>query len=151
MTKHLFVRVSAATFAFVALTNCQPIDEPPPGGEPPSRPSASCPVIESRAWAAWVNAMPGPGATKQLIATGEIVLPTPGYEATLTAGAADRSATPVQQLILELTPPSGPVAQVLTTQNVRYQGPAISMQYRAVRIMCGGQMLAEITDVPVAQ
>ncbi len=95
--------------------------------------------------------MPGPGATRELIATGEIVLPTPGYRATLSAGAADRSATPVQQLILDLTPPSGPVAQVLTTESVRYQGPAISMRYRAVRIMCGGQMLAEITDVPVAQ
>jgi hypothetical protein len=43
------------------------------------------------------------------------------------------------------------VAQVLTTASVRYQGPAISMTYRAVRIMCGGRALAEITDVPVAR
>ena len=150
MTKLLVVPI-AATFALVALTNCQPVDDAPPGDTPPARPNASCPVVESRAWAAWVNAMPGPGATRELIATGEIVLPTPGYRATLSAGAADRSATPVQQLILDLTPPSGPVAQVLTTESVRYQGPAISMRYRAVRIMCGGQMLAEITDVPVAQ
>lgn len=150
MTKRLVVPI-AATFALMVLTNCQPTDDAPPVSEPPSRPNASCPVVESRAWAAWVNAMPGPGATRQLIATGEIVLPTPGYKVTLTAGAADRSATPVQQLILDLTPPSGPVAQVLTTEGVRYQGPAISMQYRAVRIMCGGQMLAEITDVPIAQ
>lgn len=142
-------RIAAASFALAALTNCQPIDEP--DGAPPPPKGAACAVIESRGWAAWVNAMPGPGATRQLIATGEIVLPTPGYKVAVTAGAADRSATPVQQLILDLTPPSGPVAQVLTTESVRYQGPAISMTYRGVRIMCGGAMLAEITDVPVAQ
>lgn len=146
MTPSPIARVAAVAFALTALTNCQPIDEP--ADEPPR---AACAVIESRAWAAWVNAMPGPGATRELIATGEIVLPTPGFKVSLTAGAADRSATPVQQLILDLTPPSGPVAQVLTTESVRYQGPAISMRYRGVRIMCGGTMLAEITDVPVAQ
>ncbi len=143
---------TAATLALAAVAACQPIDEPPPANaEPPPGPSASCPVIESRDWAAWVNAMPGPGATKELIATGQIVLPTPGYTVTLTAGMADRSATPVQQLILSATPPSGMVPQVLTTLPVRYQGPAISMNYKAVRIMCGGQMLSEITDVIVAR
>ena len=146
MTKALLARNAAAALALLSLTNCQSINEPPPSG-----PAASCPVIESRAWAAWVSAMPGPGATKELIAIGEIVLPTPGYTSTLKAGAADRSATPVQQLILTATPPSGIVPQVLTTQPVRYQGPAISMQYRAIRIICGGRMLSEITDVPVAR
>ena len=34
---------------------------------------------------------------------------------------------------------------------VRYEGPAIAQQYRAVRIMCGGQQLAEITDIVTAQ
>lgn len=148
MDMRLITRTATLAFVAVTLTNCQPIDEPDAA---PSQPSAECPVIESRAWAAWVNAMPGPGAKAELIATGEIVVPTPGYRATLTAGAADRSATPVQQLILDLTPPSGPVAQVLTTESVRYQGPAISMQYRGVRIMCGGKMLTEIMDVPVAR
>ena len=142
-------RLTVASLALVALTNCQPIDEPVE--EVPPVQVGVCPLIESRAWAAWVNAMPGPGATRQLIVTGEIVLPTPGYQITLTAGAADRSATPVQQLILNAAPPSGVVAQVLTTESVRYQGPAISMQYRGVRILCGGKMLTEIMDVPVAQ
>lgn len=143
---------AATTLTLAALTACQPIDEPPPANpEPPAAPSASCPVIESSEWAAWVNAMPGPGSTKQLIATGKVVLPTPGYTVTLTAGMADRSATPMQQLILAATPPTGMVTQVLTTQPVRYEGPAISTNYRAIRIMCGGQMLSEITDVPVAR
>jgi hypothetical protein len=141
---------AAATITFIALAGCA-TDDPPPVEQPKPDPIASCPVIESRDWAAWVNAMPGPGATKQLIATGQVTMPTPGYTIALTAGMADRSATPTQQLILTATPPTNPVAQVLTTQPVRYQGPAISMNYRAIRIMCGGQMLSEIDDVPVAR
>lgn len=138
-------RITIASLALVALTNCLPVDEPTEETPPPQ--ATACPVIESKAWAAWVNAMPGPGATRELFVTGEVVLPMPGYHIALTAGATDKSAT----LILNVTPPSGMVAQVLTTESVRYQGPAISMQYRGVRIMCGGKMLTEITDVPVAQ
>lgn len=146
------MRQALLILSLTTLSACMTVDEPSaPPTEPPAQPVASCPVIESRDWAAWVNAMPGPAATKQLIATGQVVLPTPGYTVTLTAGMADRSATPMQQLILTATPPTGMVTQVLTTVPVRYDGPAISMQYRAVRIMCGGQMLSEITDVPVAR
>jgi hypothetical protein len=145
----------ARTATFVALTalaGCANGETPAEPVEPPKPvPVASCPVIESRDWAAWVNAMPGPAATKELIVTGQVTLPTPGYTVTLAAGMADRSATPVQQLILTATAPSGVVPQVLTTQPVRYQGPAISMQYRGIRIMCGGTMLTEIADVPVAR
>lgn len=145
-------RTATFALALTTLSACMTVDEPPaPSVASPPQPVTSCPVIESRDWAAWVNAMPGPGATKQLIATGQVVLPTPGYTVTLTAGMADRSATPMQQLILTATPPTGMVTQVLTTQPVRYEGPAISMNYRAVRIMCGGEMLSEITDVPVAR
>lgn len=148
-----FARAIAA-IALTALAACAGDDAPAEPVPPPSVPSpvtGSCPVIESRDWAAWVNAMPGPAATKELIVTGQVTLPTPGYAVTLTAGMADRSATPVQQLVLTATAPTGMVPQVLTTQAVRYQGPAISMNYRAIRIMCGGTMLTEITDVPVAR
>lgn len=144
------MRQALPLLTFIALAGCT-TDDPEPAPPPKPAPVASCPVIESREWAAWVNAMPGPGASKELIVTGQLVLATPGYTVTLTAGIADRSATPVQQLVLTAAPPSGMVPQVLTTQGVRYQGPAISMQYRAVRIMCGGQMLSEIADVPVAR
>lgn len=143
---------TATALALTALAGCANADTPADPVEPPKpAPVASCPVIESRDWAAWVNAMPGPAVSKQLIVTGQVTMPTPGYALALTAGMADRSATPTQQLILTATPPAGPMPQVLHTQPVRYQGPAISMNYRAVRIMCGGSMLTEIDDVPVAR
>jgi hypothetical protein len=143
---------TAAVVVLTALAGCANAEAPAEPVEPPKpSPVASCPVIESRDWAAWVNAMPGPAATKELIVTGQVTLPTPGYAVTLAAGIADRSATPVQQLILTATPPTGMVPQVLTTQPVRYQGPAISMQYRGIRIMCGGTMLTEIADVLIAR
>lgn len=117
----------------------------------PSPPEASrCAVIESADWNGWINAMPGPGAQRTLHVTGRITLPTPGYGVTLREGPADRSAIPVQQLILELTPPAGMVSQVIVTQEVAYQGPAIAQRYRAVRIMCAGTQLAEITDIVTA-
>jgi hypothetical protein len=126
-----------------------PTPAPAPVAEAPT--ASTCAVIANRNWTAHINAMPGPGAQRTLIVSGEVDLPTPGYTATLDLGPADRSATPVQQLIVNTTAPTGIVAQVVTPYPVRYEGPAIAQQYRAVRIMCGGQQLAEITDIVVAQ
>jgi hypothetical protein len=113
--------------------------------------SEACPVIEGRNWAAWVNAMPGPDSQMTLHVTGEIDLPTPGYEISWSEGMADRSMTPVQRLMLTVTPPDGMVAQVITTESVHYEGPALVKTYGGVIVMCGGSPLAEIDDVTVAE
>ena len=76
--------------------------------------------------------------------TGEVDLPTPGYTVSLDLGPADRSAIPVQQLRLNTRAPTGIVTQVVTQYPVRYEGPTIAQQYRAVRVMCGGSELAEL-------
>jgi hypothetical protein len=127
----------------VLAAACQAVPAPP-------QQSASCPVIDSRNWSAHINAMPGPGAQRTLIVSGEVDLPTPGYGVTLAAGAADRSAIPVQQLILDAQAPGGMTTQVVTAHQVRYDGPAIAQQYRAVRVMCGRRELAEL-EVTVAR
>ena len=142
----MFIARVFAALAASALAACHALQEP----TMPESPAAQCAVIESSDWAAWINAMPGPGAQPALIVTGQITLPTPGFSATLREGIADRSAQPVQQLVLELTPPSGMVSQVIVTQPVRYEGPAIAQRYRAVRVVCAGRMLAEITEIPIA-
>lgn len=133
---------AAGAVAALMLTGCASLPEESQVVE-----QRSCAVIESRNWEAWLNTMPGPGSTATLHVQGEIVLPTPGFDARLSAGRADRSATPSQQLNLDLTPPSGIVSQVQTTEQVSYQGPAIAAQYANVRVMCGGRMIAEITQV----
>ncbi|QGZ94763.1 hypothetical protein [Terricaulis silvestris] len=150
-TTHLMLACAITALAACGQTNAttDPITAPAPVAEAPA--ASSCAVIANRNWTAHVNAMPGPGAQRTLIVTGEVDLPTPGYAATLDLGPADRSAIPVQQLIVTSTAPSGIVAQVVTPTPVRYEGPAIAQQYRAVRIMCGGQQLAEITDIVTAQ
>ncbi|ANP47662.1 hypothetical protein [Candidatus Viadribacter manganicus] len=124
---------------------CQTTSAP---SAPPEQ-TSNCPVIDARNWSAHINAMPGPNAQRTLIVTGEVDLPTPGYAVTLTAGAADRSAIPVQQIIVSATRPTGIVPQIVTTFSARYDGPAIAQHYRAVRVMCGAQQLAEL-DVTVA-
>ncbi|WP_411818240.1 hypothetical protein [Hyphococcus sp. DH-69] len=110
-----------------------------------------CPVIASRNWNAWINAMPGPDATRSLHVTGEIDLPTPGYEIEMIAGVADRSAIPTQRLIIKATPPSGMVTQVITTESVSYSGPAIADLYRSIMVLCGDTVLTEITELQLAQ
>ncbi len=114
-------------------------------------PGADCPVLDSHGWTAWVNAMPGPDASATLIVEGVVDLPTPGYQISWAPGAADRSAIPVQKLYLVASAPDGMAAQVITSEAVRYEGPAIAKQYRGVVVMCGDGVLADITDVVTAQ
>ena len=110
----------------------------------------SCPVIDSRDWQAWINAMPGPDAKPMLIVIGEVDMPTPGYTIAITLGPMDRMMPPGQYLDLSATAPDGMVAQVVTPTPVRFETPAVYSEYRKIVVRCGGTLLAEITDVPTA-
>ena len=146
-----------AASLFAVLAGC---DKPAPAADPATpteeevampESAAACPVLDSRDWTAWVNAMPGPDASATLIVEGVVDMPTPGFTFTWEAGMADRSAIPVQRLHLSAAPPDGMVAQVVTSESVRYEGPAIAKQYRGVTVMCGDAVIAEITDVTTAE
>ena len=95
--------------------------------------------------------MPGPDSRHTLHVSGEVDMPTPGYAFEWRVSAADRSATPVQRLLLTATPPDGMAAQVITTETVRYQGPAIAKLYKGILVMCGARVLADIPDVSIAE
>lgn len=132
----------------VALAACQtPPPTPAPVPQPAPTPSA-CAVLDSRDWSAWINRMPGPDARPTLHVTGKVDLPNPGYSVTVRDGPADRSANPVQQIIIETSQRGGMHPQVVTTAEVNFLGPVIAPSYRAIRVMCGGRQLAEITDIP---
>jgi hypothetical protein len=111
---------------------------------------ASCPHV-SRDWQAWINAMPGPDAKRTLHITGNVDMPTPGYSVKLVEGPADRMQPPGLRFQLEVTPPDGPVTQVITPAEVNYSAPTPYSQIREIMISCGDRPLATITEVPVAQ
>lgn len=139
----------AASLAFLAAGCLAPVDDI-------VTVPADCPVLDSRDWSAFVNAIPGPDARPELIVTGTVQLPTAGYTVDLRPGPADRSARPVQMVELVAISPDGPAATVLTDMDVRLEMPALSVPagapspYRGVRVMCGGSELAFIAQVETA-
>lgn len=111
---------------------------------PSEEPAAMCAVIDSRNWKAW-TAPDGTGTT--LYVSGEVDLPTPGYAAALRLGATDRAMPPGQIVHLDLTPPEGLVAQVVTATPVELQSPGAYPEYRSVAVLCGGKSIADIAPV----
>lgn len=144
-------------FVLFALTACNADGDGAPGeGTPIDKPvMADCPVIDSRDWTAWVDAEPGPELGQRDAPTlhirGTVDLPTPGYAYDWRVGLADRALPPGQHMHLDFTAPDGMVTQVVTPMQVAYEGEATYAEYRMILVKCGGDVLAEITDVPVAQ
>ena len=66
-------------------------------------------------------------------------------------GIADRAMPPGQHVHLDFAAPDGVVAQVITTQEVAYEGEAVYDAYRVITVHCGDKTLAEIADIPTAQ
>lgn len=126
--------------------NEEPTDNDP--GTEDMTAAADCPVISSHNWSAWVDAEPP--EPPRLYIRGEAVLPTPGYTASWRIGASDRMMPPGQHMHLSFEAPDGVVAQVITTQDVNYEGEATYPEYRVIYVHCGDEQLAEITEIPVA-
>jgi hypothetical protein len=117
----------------------------PPGAEPPMQ---ACPIVSSRDWRAWVNAMPGPNERPTLHLSGTVVAPTAGYRMEFRPHLDERGGYPVEVVAtLQPFPPSGPAAQVLTTHDLRWQWPLESGPVGSVTIECGDRQIAQ---VPVA-
>lgn len=116
-------------------------------GDGAPQPAATCPD-ETRQWAAWINAMPGPGpaAAPTLIVTGEVFVPA-GTSATLSAGPTDRMMPPSQRFTLALSSrPDAPGGW----QPVRGEITPALAQYRSVIVGCDGAAVATITDIQTA-
>ena len=138
----------AGCFALAACAPRSSVGEAP--SPEPGREVVDCPVIESRGWTAWINAMPGPEAVRTLHISGEVDLPTPGYTVELVPGPADRMMPPGQRFSLVATASSGMAEQVVTPTPARYQGKATYPAYREIIIGCGGKVLARISNIEVA-
>lgn len=111
----------------------------------PAQPDAPCPIIASRDWKAWVNAMPGPDAPS-LIVTGRATVPTGGYRLKLERGPVQEIHPPIQQILLQATSPTGGATQAVVEHEVRATFPALD-SYGAVTVHCGGRQIATIPEV----
>lgn len=141
---------AALIAAACTLASCATAPSEAETGPAPVYEFSECPVIDSRGWTAYINAMPGPGAKPTLHISGEVDLPTPGFKVELIAGPADRMMPPGQRFSLAATKPEGMVAQVVTPTAVRYSGPPTYEKYRSITIGCGGKVLAHIENIQTA-
>ena len=132
------IRAGAGLAALAGLAGCAAATAPAGGG---------CPVSDSKNWAAWINAMPGPGAGRpRLIVKGEVTVPTGGWTLALEQGPLAESDPPVQTMELRAEAPSGMATQAIVTQEVRAELPALP-RYGSVVIRCGAETLATISPV----
>lgn len=104
-----------------------------------------CAIVDSRDWAAWVSAMPGPTAPS-LIVTGKVTVPTGGYRIALELGPVQEIHPPVQQVLVRAEPPAGAATQALVEHDVRGAFPALD-EYGAVSVRCGARVLATVSPV----
>ena len=127
--------------AALAVGACQAVPQQPT--------IAQCPIIGSSDWAAWVNAMPGPGARPTLIVTGKVTVPTGGYRVEW-ANFRVAESYPVQVFgELRVIPPSDGATQVVTTHEVRGEWP-MDQPVGSVTIRCGNRLLARVSPVETA-
>lgn len=103
----------------------------------------ACPIA-SRDWAAFVDDMPGPGASPTLIVTGEVELGRAGYSPRLTAGFTDRKTLPGQRFELSLVRDPGASAG---WREVRGELDRSLIQYGEVIVACSGAPVARISPV----
>ncbi|WP_157668186.1 hypothetical protein [Croceicoccus marinus] len=142
-----FLPVIAAASLVAALGGCTTMGQAGGGlaGDGAPQTAATCPD-ETREWAAWSNAMPGPGAAPTLIVTGKVFVPA-GTSATLSAGPTDRMMPPSQRFTLALSSrPDAPGGW----QPVRGEITPALAQYRSVIVGCDGAAVATITDIQTA-
>ena len=144
-------RSAFSATALLLLAGCSPAPYGAyPPSEAPSNPSqkAACPIATSN-WAAWVSAMPGPGARPTLIVTGRATVPTGGWRFAWRDMRVMESH-PVQVAVdLEAIPPSGGATQAVVTHDVRGEWP-LSPPVGSVTVRCGGKTLAAISPVETA-
>lgn len=103
----------------------------------PGGPTSEAP--RCRDWEAWQDLMPGAGGT--LHVRGTCRFPTAGYTASLRRQEPQGVNPRDLLLVLEVTPPDGPAAQVATDLAVEYSEPAEPRQFDQVTILPNGPSL----------
>lgn len=113
---------------------------------PPATAQENCPAHDSRNWHAWIDRGTENGE-KRLVVTGQVDLPTPGYSALWENGPLDRMSPPTLRFRMTLTAPSGIAAQVITQEDLTVTQPTDLSECKAVKVLCGDRILADIANV----
>jgi hypothetical protein len=123
----------------------------PYAGQPIRPQPPECPISASRNWAAWINAMPGPGSRPMLVVSGNVVTPAGGYQVAFDRYLQVRRGVPPQAFVtLQVASPGMPGAtQASVTHEVRWEWP-LSQPVGSVIVRCGDKTLAEITNIQTA-
>ena len=107
-----------------------------------------CSIYDSRNWHAWLDTFDLAKGKYRLNITGEVDLPSPGYELTWKMGIADRAFPPGQNITLSAKKPDGRMSiQVITPTAVSLKQEVPHAAYRKIAIFCGDTLLTTITDV----
>ena len=140
----------------LTVTACQPgvspisvsSDDPVPA-QVPFAPAPDCRIVDSSEWAAWIDAMPGPGKQATLMVSGKLRVRTGGHRVHFSDLRIAESH-PVQIFLdLVVTPPSGPATQAITTVDVRGEWP-VPLPVGSVTIRCGRQVIGRIDEIVTA-
>lgn len=107
-----------------------------------------CRIYDSRNWHAWLDTFDLVEGKYRLNITGEVDLPSPGYELTWQMGIADRAFPPGQNISLSAKKADGRMSiQVITPTAVSLKQEVPHAAYRKIAIFCGDRLLTTITDV----
>lgn len=139
--------LACAAAALIAGCNSQlpagPLPLPPAGSEGP------CPVLSAGDWAAWINAMPGPGSRPTLIVTGKVSAPSGGWTFAWR-DARVMESYPVQVAVdLQATPPAGGATEAIVVHDLRFEMP-LAPPVGSVTVRCADRVLARIAPVETA-
>lgn len=142
----------AAALGGGALASCQssPSADAPANALPESArsmESGTCDVLDSRDWASFTEHTAAPGLEPAIRITGKVDVPSRGYSFGWQWGPVDLTTEPAAlTLNLLAKAPEGVAAMAKTTEEVKYEGPALSPGY-VVRIKCGTTSLTEISEI----
>lgn len=114
------------------------IDEPRPG-------AGGCGWLGAGRWRASVRRTAN--GMRELVVSGVVQAPTPGYTISGRLGPTTRSLPPSQIIALTATPPEGVVGQVVTEQRVEMRFLTPHDAFRAVTLTCGAAPVARLNDV----
>jgi len=112
---------------------------------------ASCPIYETRDWTALIESVNAGEAPYVLQVAGTVDLPNPSYEVAFRPGPMDRRRPPALTIFLNATAADGAALQVIDQRMVEFRWETRVSNFRMVRVVCGDRLLAEISDVSVAE